>query len=441
MSRAGTPFSTRGLLALVVGGTALFLLLLYAIGAGWNGSPDTRGTERADSNALNGFSALAAVLEARGHTVEVARGRESQGVTEAGGWTPHLLILTPSMTSDGEDLAKVLEDRRYQGPTIVILPKWLSQPSPPRDDEGDRPRDWVRLQPGYAAEWFEQVPLFAPLTLGTGQSQRWQGLDRSGPLADPAVVQAITEMPGKELLPLVSDSEGDLLAGYWNRGGWHPDLAEAGGIAFNPDEEDGQDSDIYPLVLVAEPDLFNNYGLASEARAGVAVEIIEATMAGEDMDVVFDMQIDGLGGSENLLTLAFRPPFLAATLCLIAVLLVIGWRAFRRFGPPLAEAPEMAHGKTRLASNGAALIQRARRWHLLGAPYAALVTARLAAALHVRAGDEAAREAAIDAAQTRHGNAGPLFSSTAQALRNARRLPEVLRAAGTLRSIERTLTK
>jgi hypothetical protein len=428
-----------GLLALVLVGSGLFLLLLYAISAGWTGDSDQLATERADSDALNGFSALATLLERRGHEVIVTRGRRSQGIMTDDQWDEQLLVLTPGIYSDPAELGEVIEERQYRGPTIVILPKWMVAPI--GGEEADRhPDDWVRAAPAFAPEWFEQVPDFEPLTLGRGASRGWRGLGLAGPLPDPRQVQAITA-PAKQVVPLVTDSEGDVLAGYWNRGGWHPDLAEAAGIMFAPGDEDAQDEDLYPLVVVAEPDLFNNYGMANRERAQIAVRLIEASMEGSDLPIVFDMTIDGLGQGQNLLTLAFRPPFLAATLCLLAALVVIGWRAFRRFGPPLAEAPAMAHGKAQLASNGAALIQRAKRWHLLGAPYAALVASRIAAALHIRAGDEDAREAAIDAALDRHGLPGPRFTSSAQALRTARRLPDMLRAAGTLRSIERILCK
>lgn len=437
MSRIAGPFRAGGILALVLVGSAVFLLLLYAIGAGWTGQGNPTATERADSDALNGFSALTALLERRGHEIIVTRGRRSRGIDNPEEWDEQLLVLTPGLYSDPADLEDVIEERQYQGPTIVILPKWMVAPIG-GEEADEHPDDWVRTAPAFAPQWFEQVPDFEPMALGQGASRGWRGLGLTGALPDPQQVQAITEIPGKQLLPLITDSEGDVLVGYWNRGGWHPALAEAGDIVFTEDQEDGQDAEIYPLVLVAEPDLFNNYGMADRARAEAAVTVIEATMDG-DMPIVFDMTIDGLGQGQNLLTLAFRPPFLAATLCLLAAMVVIGWRAFRRFGPPLAEAPTMAHGKTQLASNGAALIQRARRWHLLGAPYATLVAGRIVAALQIRAGDEAAREAAIDAALDRKSDPGPRFTPSAQTLRQARRLPDVLRAAGTLRSIERTL--
>src|SRR5690606_35338854 len=161
---------------------------------------------------------------------------------------------------------------------------------------------------------------------------------------------------------------------------------------------------------------------------------------GEDLPITFDLTLAGLGRSENLLTLAFRPPFLAATLCLLLAALVIAWRAFRRFGPPVAEGPVVAMGKRQLATNGAGLIERAKRLHLLGPPYAALVTGRIAATLGVREADAVARDAAVGHALSARGLADD-FAERVEALRRARHPAELLRAAGELRTIERTLAR
>ena len=433
MSRATSPFSPAAVGGLLLVGGGAFLLLLYAIGAGWGGD-QMRATAHANSNALNGFTALVDLLDRRGHNVEVAReplGSDAYGT---------LLVLTPAADSDPADLQSLIEARQYVGPTVVILPKWYSMPLPANAPDSP-PDDWVQLQPGFTATWFNSVPMFQPLTLGEGGTTGWSGMGVRGNLPDNALVQAITEIPGKELTGLIRDGEGDLLAGYWNRGGYHPELADAAGVAISPDSKDAQNDGQFPLIIVAEPDLLNNYGMADQARAMAAVALIEVAMEGSDIPVVFDLTLPGLGASDNLLTLAFRPPFLAATLCLLAAMLVIAWRAFRRFGPPLAEAPAMAHGKTQLARNGAALVERTRRWHLLGAPYAAMIAARIAAALQIRDAELAPREAAIDAAMASRGMAAPFFSSRAEALRTARRPADIVRAAHGLRSIERTLVR
>jgi hypothetical protein len=102
--------------------------------------------------------------------------------------------------------------------------------------------------------------------------------------------------------------------------------------------------------------------------------------------VTFDLSLAGLGGRPNLLTLAFEPPFLAATAGLLLTLLAIGWRAFCRFGPPRAAMAGIPPGKTTLVTNSAALIRRAGRLHLLTVPYVDALRERLAQRLGLRRG-------------------------------------------------------
>mgnify|MGYP000100222296 CR=1 FL=1 len=431
MSRAASPFSPSKVAIVLFVGAAAFLLLLYALAEGWTGDRNESNSAHAGSNALNGFRGLVTLLERRGYDVSLSRNRDM-------GEIDGLLVLTPGIETDPDELRNVLGQRRYVGPTLLILPKWAGLPLPDNAPEGT-PDDWVQLGFAIGSMWFERVEDLEPMTLSVGETQGWRGLGLGGDLPVNGVAQAITEVPNKELFPLVRDSEGDLLAGYWNRNGYHPELAEAAGVQFSYEEEDNQDGEMWPLIIVAEPDLMNNFGLADRDRALLALNLVELTLEDYDLPIVLDMP--GFAGGENLLTLAFRPPFLAATLCLLLAALVIAWRSFCRFGPPLAEAPAFVHGKTQLARNGAALVERTRRWHLLGAPYASLVARRIATALHIREGEEQAREAAIDASLKLHGHNGPSFTESAEALRQARRPAELMRAASAARSIERMLTR
>ena len=102
----------------------------------------------------------------------------------------------------------------------------------------------------------------------------------------------------------------------------------------------------------------------------------------------------------------------------------------------------MAQGKRQLARNGAALVEKVKRWHLLKQPYEDMVGRRLARGLGLRSVSEAdAREAAIDRAMARRGHDGATFSRLAADLRKAERPRDIIRAARALRTFERTLTQ
>lgn len=423
MSRRANPFTPRTVLGLLLVGGLALLVLLYAIGAGLDGRRDRDGGSHAAANGLNGYAGLVSLLQKRGEDVSLARS-EARLDDEA------LLILTPGFGTDPEKLAEIIDARRYQGPTMVVLPKWAGLPASQLQLKGAK-EGWVVLGGASAADWMGEVEGFKGTEVSLGKATGWKGLGLSGKLPDP---DRITWMKGGPFAPLVT-AEGRTLVAYWQDDGAYPVLSEQAGIAApDPDSED-VDGDKWAVVIVAEPDLLNNYALADQTRARMAVALVQASKEGQEIPIVFDLTLAGLGRSENLLTLAFEPPFLAATLCLLLAALVIGWRAFRRFGPPLAGEAASVLGKRQLAVNGAALIQRTGRWHLLGGPYAALVANRVARLLALRGGDEAALLAALD----RRGLAAD-YTRHITTLRRATRPADLLRAAAALRTIERTLT-
>lgn len=415
MSRSGSPFRPAVVAALLLVGAGAFLLALFAVGKGWTGEEEGSAGAHAASRGLNGYAGLVKLLETGGHTVELSR---NPGEFE----DYSLVVLTPPHFFDAAEIESVLEQRRYVGPTMLVLPKWQTMPVDEESaDKADAGEDWVRLGGASSPEWFGQLELAQGSELLVGTTPGWEAFGDAGSLPQPSSVQGLIEQPDLALDPLVLDSEGDMLAGLSYYGG---------------------DEDAWPVLVVFEPDLLNNQGLADEERAALALKLVETALDYEpDTPVVFDLTFAGLGKNENLLTLAFTPPFLAATLCLLLAALVIGWRAFKRFGPPVAEAPALAQGKAQLARNGAALIGRVRRWHLLAEPYAALLTTRIAALLGIRETGPEAREAAIERALVRAGHADTGFAHAAHTMRSASKPGEILRAARALKTIERMLKR
>jgi hypothetical protein len=419
-----SAFNPRTVLALVVFGALTFIALLWFIGQGDTGPGPDNGGAHARGQGITGYAGLASMLQKQGYDVSLSRspGRYDE---------ESLLILTPSEWTDPEDIARIIEQRRYSGATLLILPKWFATPVPETLETARK--GWVELQgavaPGWAGKMLEQQPMAVTLARLSPGKEDWQGLGLAGSLPDGTRVLGLESGPWSSL---VRDSKGRDLVAYADDHGCYPVLDAASGQPA-PDAE--CDGDKWNLTVVFEPDLFNNYGLADRNRAMLAARVIELAREEQDVPIVFDLTLNGFGANKNLLTLAFEPPFLAATLSLALALLIVGWRAFGRFGPPVAEARTIAFGKARLAANAAGFIRRSGRLNLLGEPYAAMIARRLASRLGLRRHDPDV----IDAAIARRSPDAPTYSHLASQLQTARGPSQTLRAAHALKSLERTL--
>ena len=112
MSEQGAnPFNPRAVLGLVLLGSALFVALLYLIGSGMDGGSTNDGGGHAGGKGLNGYAALADLLERRGYTVSRAR---NKGRLE----DPGLLVLTPPLNGDAEKLSPSYALGPPEGPTF-----------------------------------------------------------------------------------------------------------------------------------------------------------------------------------------------------------------------------------------------------------------------------------------------------------------------------------
>ncbi len=416
--REASPFTRRTTFAVFVAGFLAFLAVLYFLAQGDTGGRGNEGQAHAAATGLNGYAGLVRLLRGEGHEVTVSR--------EPGGLeTSDLLVLTPPANVEAEDFAEILQNREYFGPTLVILPKWTAQP-PPADLDAEIAdkfeEGWVQLTGALEAGWLARLP--PPYTathrieiLDEGQSRRWSGMGETGEM--PTGTIAYVE-DRDDIAVLVSDA-GDHALAYSVLGAEGTDYRE----------------DAYPILFVAEPDLVNNFGLADPDRALAALALVRAAGYGDDQPVTFDLTLNGFGGAMNLLTLAFQPPFLAATLCLLLALAIISWRAFMRFGPAAATTREIAFGKSQLVANGAALIVRAKRLKLLTEPYAVLSERRIAARLGLAGHDPEAIDAAL-AARMPHEEP---FSTRAQRLRDSHSATEIVRAASALKDLEGKLAR
>jgi len=432
---ANNPFGARTALMLLLFGACVFVALLWMIGSGLGTGDANDGGAHAEGRGLNGYAAIAKLLEQGGHPVR--RSRSAAAFDE-----PGLLILTPPPRAKGAEIAKAVERHRLHGPTIVITPKWIAAPTTPADTSAKR--GWVRLAGASGPNWpgfLDQVTLEE----GAAESEaamHWHSRTVTGRFP---VRRHIMSGEGLSLVPLVTGGTGAIHAAYLADGNFptlaalEPGKPTAYGEAFGDDDE--EEGAAYPLVIVFDPDLLDNYGMASLPSAQLAEALVDAT-AGKDGPVVFDLTLNGLGFQASLLTLAFTPPFLAATLCLLLAAGAVGWRAFLRFGPPQTPGRAIAYGKRALVTNSAGLIVRSRRYHLLGVPYAEAARQRLARAFALPRGGDAQDELdALDLAAQSAGAGSHAFSQAAARLGQARNPRDLVKAAADLHALERTLTR
>ncbi len=384
---AGSAFSPLTVAAMVGVGLACFVgfVVLLAFARG----PTARdGGAHAASRSAVGFAGVVQLLRGAGTPVVVSRdpvragGAKLDGGSAPASGASGLLVLTPGPGSRGPaempDLAA--------STVLIVLPKWRTEDMtdhpgwvrpdgllPDRDVLAVLPRNWQGLRLRRRTDAVH--PPLASLDFFGGQAPALPEVDRLQTLA------------GKNWIPALRD--------------------RTGGILLGQPYEDG------PYVL-ADPDLLNNLAMATQPGAEAAVALL-STLA-DNEPVAFDVSLNGLGRSRDLLRLLLVPPLLGATLCAAAAAALIGLLAVRRFGPAQAAARAFDPGKRALADNSAALIALAGREARMARPYAELtrILATRAAAVPRRL-NAAEQEAQLDRAAALRGLNEPFASLLAEA--------------------------
>ena len=319
-------------------------------------APDLRsgrnGGAHALSNGATGYAGLVQLAEATGRHPHIVRDKRLLDADE-------LMVLTPE--SGFVDMSDALVQRKDR-PTLVILPKWGTTSD--RDHAG-----WVNYWGLTGADNAERV--LAPadkLKVAIVPSGGRALVPRVAPeygmrFAAPRPLQTFA---GKGVEPLLTDAAGRIVLGQ---------LGER------------------PIYVLSDPDLLDNRGMATASGARAALELLDYLQPNDADAIWFDVTLNGLGHSASPLKLAFSPPFLSMTLALGAVLLLVGWQAAARFGPPRLRSRAIAFGKAALVDNAAMLVRRAGREATLGSRYAQVTRERAAVAFGVPA---RLRDAALD---------------------------------------------
>ena len=333
-------FSPRSILWIILAGifsfSAFVVLSAYA--------PDLRGGSDGGAHALSpsavGYAGVVKLLRAAGEPVTISR--KLSGDRDPA-WS--LLVLTPGVTADRDRLS----DLAAQGPILIVAPKWEGTPQPLNPSWVDKAG---LIPPKLIDDLFDGLNPHIKITRRTDTSAAWLNTP-DGPRSTGPIDQLQTFENPSSLAPVLADARGGVV------------------LAASPDRR---------ILYLSDPDLLNTQGIASLATAQAAFSVIQDAREG-DGPIAFDVSLNGFGAPRSLLKLAFSPPFLGASLCLLAAGILIGLHAANRFGPAIPSGRILAFGKRALADNSAGLIRMARREPQMALRYLNLTRAAVVEAL------------------------------------------------------------
>jgi hypothetical protein len=345
-------FSPKVVLALLM--AAIFAAGAYGVLSAY--APELRtgqGGDNALSSSATGYAGVVRLMGYLGHPVAINRDRQRLRAY------PGLMVLTPEGPLTPAQL-------RPSHPRLVVLPKWVSLPDPNHPG-------WVAIagpvRPAQAASIIPHEVGTFTVSRRTG-SARPVTLQSSGPAwpRGDVVTGPVTQLQtasGASLWPVITEPDGGIVVGLM---------------------PDGH------TYVLTDPDLLNTQGLRDSGTAQAAVTLLTA-LSGQGPPAVFDVTLNGIEQNDrNILKLAIEPPFLGATLCLLAAAALVGLQGWNRFGPAQRPQRAVALGKTALAENGAGMVRLARREPRMALRYVRLCRQRAAAAL----GAEHLEPAALD---------------------------------------------
>ena len=136
--------------------------------------------------------------------------------------------------------------------------------------------------------------------------------------------------------------------------------------------------------ILSEPDLVNTMAFKTQGGAQLATAILNEIIRREGLDTLsvdFDVSLHGIEANRNIIKLMVTPPFLAATLCLLAAGGLVAWQGFNRFGDPARTRPDYAQGPVSLARTAAEFMGVSNRAHKTGEAYANLIRRQVATQL------------------------------------------------------------
>ncbi len=312
----GSAFSTRAVVILMVVGTVAFVGagLLVAFGVG--DTSRTSGTNAYSYSAI-GHRGIVEALRRLDFRVLVSRNNSDRKA----GPNDVLVIAEPPSRADEELLETLLD---APATILFVLPKWHG----PADRRKPRWKEAVRLinVPGVER------------TLGAV-------LDDAKVIRTTAVVDWKTSRSSQfDVTPTLHPAQ------LIRADGLVPVVAAEQGILVGRVDDDERD-----ILVLSDPDVLANHGLAQGDNGVFAVRLIDYAMFDEGA-VIIDETIHGFGRAPNIWRSMLEFPFVIATIQMVATIIILLWASAGRFGNPLPTARPIEPGKSALIANTASLL-------------------------------------------------------------------------------------
>lgn len=324
-------FRSRVLVALIVlsGVATIAAVLLLAFGSRFL-EPSSAGPNSYSFSAI-GFRGAYTALRADGLDVRRVRDPRLPGVRKG----VALVVAGPPTGDDRYDAADALktllhEARRRGAVPVVVLPKWAGSPSPVHIG-------WIA---GASRRSDGAVEKIAAAALGKAAGDRpfWRMASNLAGKAESSWGERYGfALDGPQLLssvekyePLVSTGDGLLVARVTPADGGPP------------------------VVVVSDPDLFDNQGLGHADHAALLLDLITKGIGANA--VAFDETLHGFGESGGLLADALSFPAVLVTLHVLLVLGLATWAGSVRLGPARPDRPARALGREAFIDSTARLL-------------------------------------------------------------------------------------
>jgi hypothetical protein len=405
---AHSPFNPRLIAAVVIVGVIGFIAMWALIALGPQLSAGNNGQGHALSRSVAGYAGIIDLAERSDMWVDVRRELvESTPMAEDEGRT--LLVLTPEHDSDPKEIEALVKAHGDE-PVLLVFPKW--QLSAHETRKGWAGGGFTNLASANLVPIKHWVGGVKVVSAALGKSSRVEFSERGDFILAPGDWQAVKPGTGRAMLTLPGGEA--LLARSFSSN----------------------------LYVLADPDLINNFAFASRDGARAALAVLDAVA--EDADaggIAFDVTLNGLGSSSSFLRLAFVPPFIGITLCLIAAGILALWQAAVRFGPPRSLARAIPISKLALIESSAELVGQTQRESDAAAPWLRGQREALARGLHAPPGLAGeALDQWIDR-RRRGGGDSDTFAALARRLLLARTNDELLGTAQQLHAIRKDLLR